>query len=125
MSSLGIRVKQLRKSKSLTQDELGTIVGLHGTNIGRIEKGTLVPTADVIQKMATYFNVSCDYIITGESANMQFYSEQQKRIVTSIQDFSEEEFAELESQIDYIVFKRSKRKELSISIDQNSNAKMA
>lgn len=125
MSSLGIRVKQLRKSKSLTQDELGTIVGLHGTNIGRIEKGTLIPTADVIQKMAMYFNVSCDYIITGESANMQFESVQIKHIMASIQDLSEEELSELETQIDYIVFKRSKRKELSHSTNQNNDAKMA
>ncbi len=62
---LGCRIKQLRKEKRMTQQELGTIVDLHGSNIGRIEQGKVYPTSDVILKICQYFSVSCDWLLTG------------------------------------------------------------
>lgn len=66
MNSIGSRIKNLRKEYKLTQQELGDIVGLHGTNIGRIENGSVIPDAGVILKLSTHFNVSCDFIISGK-----------------------------------------------------------
>lgn len=67
METIGIRIKNLRKKLNLTQQELGDIVGLHGTNIGRIESGQVLPSSDILLKMAIYFQVSCDYLLTGEN----------------------------------------------------------
>lgn len=66
MNDLGCRIKQLRKCKNITQQELGDIAGLHGSNIGRIESGKLYPTSDVLLNICRYFSVSCDWLITGE-----------------------------------------------------------
>ncbi len=66
MDSIGSRIKNLRKEYKLTQQELGDIVGLHGTNIGRIENGSVLPDAGVIFKISTHFNVSCDFLISGK-----------------------------------------------------------
>ncbi len=66
MDSIGSRIKNLRKEYKLTQQELGDIVGLHGTNIGRIENGSVLPDAGVILKISTHFNVSCDFLISGK-----------------------------------------------------------
>lgn len=39
LTALGRRVRQLRLSKNLTQEDLGFIVGNSGKQIGRIERG--------------------------------------------------------------------------------------
>ena len=69
MKSIGERIKALRKNAHLTQQALGEIVGLHGSNISRVEQNMVIPTGDVIAKMSEYFNVSCDYILRGASAD--------------------------------------------------------
>ncbi len=69
MKSIGERIKTLRKSAHLTQQALGEIVGLHGSNISRVEQNMVIPTGDVIAKMSEYFHVSCDYILRGASAD--------------------------------------------------------
>ncbi len=68
MNNLGSRIKFLRDSMDMTQQDLGNIVGLHGSNIGRIENGKVFPTADILLKIATHFNVSCDWLMMGENA---------------------------------------------------------
>ena len=69
MKSIGERIKALRKNAHLTQQALGEIVGLHGSNISRVEQNMVIPTGDVIAKMSEYFHVSCDYILRGASAD--------------------------------------------------------
>lgn len=69
MKSIGERVKALRKNCHLTQQQLGNIVGLHGSNISRVEQDTVIPTGDVVAKMSEYFHVSCDYILRGMSVD--------------------------------------------------------
>lgn len=71
MNSLGDRVKSLRENMKMTQQDLGNIVELHGSNIGRIENGKVFPSSDVLLKMAVYFDVSCDWLLTGENAKTQ------------------------------------------------------
>ena len=72
MDSLGDRVKSLRENMNMTQQELGKIVELHGTNIGRIEKGKVFPTSDVLLKISICFGVSCDWLLTGTDAKTHF-----------------------------------------------------
>lgn len=71
MNTIGTRIKSLRENQKLTQQQLGEIVELHGSNIGRIEKGKVYPTSDVLLKICQYFNVSCDWLLLGEDANLQ------------------------------------------------------
>lgn len=71
MESLGDRIKYLRKKAHLSQKDLGNIVELHDSNISRIEKGTVFPTADILLKIALYFNTSCDWLLLGGETDMQ------------------------------------------------------
>jgi transcriptional regulator with XRE-family HTH domain len=41
MQQLGMRVRVFRKLKQLTQRELGALVGLHQTDIARLERGRI------------------------------------------------------------------------------------
>ena len=49
---------KLRKNKNLTQNELGKILNISGQNISKFENGGFLPSVELIEKYAEYFNVS-------------------------------------------------------------------
>lgn len=54
----GNRVRKLRKSKGLSQEELGYKANLHRTYIGMIERAEKNVTLTSISKIASAFNIS-------------------------------------------------------------------
>ena len=56
----GKRIKELRKSKKLTQEQLGVIVGVDYKQIGNIETGTYFTTMATLEKIALALEVSID-----------------------------------------------------------------
>ncbi len=50
--SLGVLIKEKRKSKGLTQAELGELVGISTRHVGKLEDGTYIP------KLSTYLKIS-------------------------------------------------------------------
>lgn len=61
------RCRDLRRKKNLSQDELGKMVGLHYTHIGRYERGISRPSAEALKRMAEALGVTADYLIEGET----------------------------------------------------------
>lgn len=61
-----MRLKELRKEKNLSQDEIANAIGTSQTNIGRWEKGINEPTSSFVIKLADYFGVSIDYLLGRE-----------------------------------------------------------
>ena len=59
------RLRELRIQRKLSQTELGNLVGLHYTQIGRYERGESRPSSDVLRKLATVLEVSSDYLMEG------------------------------------------------------------
>ena len=49
---------KLRKNKHLTQNDLGKILGISGQNISKFENGVFLPSIELLEKYAKYFNVS-------------------------------------------------------------------
>ncbi|THB69714.1 MAG: XRE family transcriptional regulator [Gammaproteobacteria bacterium] len=66
MNNFADRLKQLRKQQGLSQSQLGDLVGVHYNHIGRYERGTSLPSADVLSKLADVLDVSSDYLYEGE-----------------------------------------------------------
>lgn len=71
MTSVNERIKQLRIDNNLTQSDLAEKVGLTYVQIGRYEKGKSNPSADVLQKLANALNTSTDYLMNGESEQVE------------------------------------------------------
>lgn len=63
----GAVLKQLRKSRSLTQKELGAHIGLSKAVISKYENGMGYPSYDTLLLLARYFGVSTDYLLGAES----------------------------------------------------------
>ncbi|MER2603029.1 MAG: helix-turn-helix transcriptional regulator [Candidatus Competibacter phosphatis] len=69
------RLRELRKSKNLSQTELGQLVGLHYTHIGRFERGASRPSGDTLMRLADALGVTSDYLLDGathEAAKARF-----------------------------------------------------
>lgn len=57
-------LKQLRKSRNLTQQELADIIGVEQSSIGKYEgKDKKIPSDAVKERIADYFGVSIDFLM--------------------------------------------------------------
>lgn len=54
----GERLRNARKSKGLTQENLGRVVGKNATTIGRFESGKLIPNAEEISLLCDELNIN-------------------------------------------------------------------
>lgn len=66
--SLGHKLKQLRKEKGWSQDELAANAGIDGRQISRYENDRVVPSVDVVVKIAKAYDVSLDFLLLDEGA---------------------------------------------------------
>lgn len=57
------RLKELRKKKHLTLEELGNAVGMLNSTLSQYENGKRNPNNEVLEKLANFFNVSVPYIL--------------------------------------------------------------
>lgn len=62
-SDFGENLKQLRKSRELTQKDLGAKVGLSKAVVSKYENSMGYPSFDVLVRIAQYFGVSTDYLL--------------------------------------------------------------
>ena len=64
---VGKRIKNLRKQKGMTQDELAAVFKTESSAICKIETGKQTISIDYAVDIAAYFEVSIDYLINGEN----------------------------------------------------------
>lgn len=57
------RVKELRKQRNMTQEELGKVLDIQKAAISKYENGRAEPSTDVLKKMSALFGVSIDYLL--------------------------------------------------------------
>ena len=57
------RLRELRRSRSLTQKELGIKIGLSKAVVSKYETGMGYPSFDILIRIAQFFGVSTDYLL--------------------------------------------------------------
>lgn len=60
---LGTRIKQLRTSLGLNQIEFGEKLTVTKQSVSNWENGNIMPSVDMLVKIATTFSVSTDYLL--------------------------------------------------------------
>lgn len=65
--NFGEKLRQLRKEKKMTQQELGSYIGLSKAVISKYEVGLGYPSFDILIRFARFFGVSTDYLLGLES----------------------------------------------------------
>ena len=89
MTGFGKRLRNLRKQKNLTQQQLAVQIGVKNTMISFYEMGDRLPSPEVIIKMAAVFHVNTDYLLgldKKESVDISDLDEDDKVIVYMLVD---------------------------------------
>lgn len=60
---MGMRIKQAREKKGLTQDDLADKLKLTRTSVSNYESGRALPPSDVLRALACILDVSTDYLL--------------------------------------------------------------
>ncbi len=63
---IGQRVRELRKGRKLTQQELADAIGISLNSVSKIEPGMRVPSIEVFVALSDFFNVTIDYLVLGK-----------------------------------------------------------
>ena len=69
---LSQRLKLLRKETPYTQAEMADKIGVARTTYAMYEQGKREPDNNTLDKIATYFNVSVDYLLGRTNIKYQF-----------------------------------------------------
>ena len=91
---VGAFLKDLRKEKGITQEQLAEKLGVSGRTISRWETGKNMPDISLLVEIAEFFDVSIPEIIKGErkSENMK---EETKEVVETMSDYAKAEKEQL------------------------------
>ena len=68
MATFSERIKELRESRNLTEEALGTVIGVKRYSIYSYEKGRAYPEMKGLIALADFFDVSMDYL-AGRTVN--------------------------------------------------------
>lgn len=83
MKNLGYRLKKARSEKRLTQMEVAKIIGIsHGTLSG-YERDYRDPDTETLSKLASLYDVSLDWLLTGEENKDNSYTKNDSTVFTN------------------------------------------
>ena len=66
---LGKKIKEIRKSKNLTQEQLAEYIGIETSSVSNIENGRYFPTAENLDKIMQVLKISPSDLFINEYNN--------------------------------------------------------
>lgn len=87
---IGMFLRDLRKEKNLTQEQLAEKMSVSNRSVSRWETGSNMPDLDLLIELANYYEVGLDAILDGERKNEKMNSEFEETVL-KVADFSSEE----------------------------------
>lgn len=84
MATLSERIKKLRQSANMTQEEFGKEFGIVKSTVSLYENGKSTPNDEIKKKICEYFNVSLDYLLGLSDSRITDYSKVIKKSKDSV-----------------------------------------
>ena len=84
---LGQKIRQIRISQGLSQEELALRAGMNPAHLGHIERGLKSPTIDTISKIADALNVELSLLFDFEQNTT--HSAPNTKIIAAVSDLTE------------------------------------
>lgn len=103
------RLRQLRKTKGLSQSELGKLVGLHYTHIGRYERASSSPSSESLKRLSDALGVTTDYLLEGtteDAAKADFEDRDLLRMFKEVEELPVEEKQFVKKVLDALLTKK-------------------
>lgn len=85
---IGGFLKELRKEKNLTQEQLAEVLNVSGRTVSRWETGSNMPDISLLVELAEFYDVSIPEIINGERKSEKMENEV-KETAMSLSDYAE------------------------------------
>ena len=82
----GNRIRNLRKSRGITQERLAEELNISYESLRKIENGTRSASYGVLLDISKYFCVSTDYLLSG---NEYTYYEMKRCLESAVRDLTE------------------------------------
>lgn len=117
--TFGTRLRELRKAKRISQEELGKVIHVSKVSISGYENDTREPSQEALTALANYFDVTTDYLLglnqTPKWANKKdandlakFLKENAGSMTYQGENLTEDEKEKLEIAMTQIFWKRHK-----------------
>lgn len=98
---IGSFLKELRKEKDITQEQLAEILNVSGRTVSRWETGSNMPDISILVDIAEYYDVSIPEIINGERKS-EIMNKEEKEIAKTMSEYASAEkeniFKEMKTQ---------------------------
>ena len=105
------RLHELRHKKKITQSQLADVIGLKPTAISNYESGRHEPSFDRLKAMASFFNVSSDYLLGISDAYVPLSEEILNREVVELfnryQSLNQENRKKLDTYMQFLEFEQN------------------
>ena len=92
---VGAFLKELRRDKGITQEQLAEELNVSGRTISRWETGKNMPDISLLVEIAEFFDVSIPEIIKGERKSENMKNEEVKEVAETMSDYAKAEKEEL------------------------------
>lgn len=89
MVDFGMRLKELRQNKHMTQAQLAERLWITKSMVSAYETSVRTPSYEVLIKISAYFNVTTDYLLGVEKQNVLYVpnlTDHQKQAILSLVD---------------------------------------
>ncbi len=77
---LGTKFKNIRYNNNLSQEELAKLLKINRNYLSRIETNKSLPTAEVLYRLASYFNISIDSLLGVNLDGIEGYEARKEKI---------------------------------------------
>lgn len=94
MDNFAEKLKQLRKERSLSQEDVAFFTGVARSTIAHYELGKRAPDFDTVVKLCQFFEVPLNYFATsGEDDSAQEASPQTTRLMNTVRNMEEDQIS--------------------------------
>ena len=87
---VGVFLKDLRREKNITQEQLAEAMSVSNRTVSRWETGSNMPDLDVIIELSDYYNVDLKELLDGERKSEKM-NQDLKETVLKVADYSNDE----------------------------------
>lgn len=100
-----MNLKEIRKKRNLSQNEVSELLNISQSNYSKYEKGSIEPNMETIIKLAKIFNVSADEIL-GITKKEDIALTEKKALLKTIEELTEIECHKLKIFADGLIANR-------------------
>lgn len=87
---IGQFIKELRKSKDLTQEQLAEVLGVSSRSISRWENGINMPDFDIVIQLANFFQITIEELLDGEKKEADMNNDKEDAML-KVSDYENEQ----------------------------------